>query len=134
MMKNIVKKTIAPLASFLLICNVHASEELRLNEGLPVMVDSETELNDILLKDMTVIYTYQLKDIGVGDAKILKHENKSFIEHNACNDEQIQCLFSKDLNVKFVYKINEEEILNVNVNKNMCTKLNNNTEDHTDIT
>lgn len=132
-MKNIVQKTIVPLVSFFLACNAHTAEELRLNEGLPVMVDSKTELNDILLKNMTVIYTYQLKDIGVDDAKKLKHENKSFIEHHACNDKQIQCLFSKDLDVKFVYKIEDEEILNVNLNKNMCTKLNNN-EEYTDIT
>ena len=102
----------------------YAADELRLNDGLPQMVDSKTELNDIYIKGMTVTYTYQLKNIDVQEAKEIKEVNKDFIEHNACKDEQIRCLLQKDLDVQFVYKIKNEEILQVKLNRDLCHKLN----------
>lgn len=125
---NIYLKYTTIVLSFLLFYNAWASDFVSLNEGLPVMVDSKTELHNILLKDMTVIYTYQLKDIEVKEAKKLKNLNKNFIEHNACNDRDIQCLFKKDLDVKFVYKIKDEEILNVKLNKDICLNVTNNSK------
>jgi hypothetical protein len=97
-------------------------DELRITKGLPVMVDSKTELRDVLFKDMTVTYTYQLKNMNSKEAKELRQVHKNFIEQNACNDENIQCLFKKDLAVKFVYKIGEKKILRVNLSKNICEK------------
>lgn len=112
--------------SFTLFTGVgYAADELRLNEGLPVMVDSKTELNDILLKDMTVTYTYELKEIDVNKALSIKDENQSLIEENACEDEYFRDLFNKDLKVKFIYEINKTKILEVNVNKEFCRQLNN---------
>lgn len=123
-MKNILKNNIVVIASFFLLSNSYAApEELRVNEDLPIMIDTKTELNSILLTDMTIIYIYQLKNITVDEAKKLKLATKYFIEHHACKDEQIQCLLSKDLNVDFVYKIADEEILTVKINKDVCLNL-----------
>ncbi|WP_419420212.1 hypothetical protein ACNVED_02645 [Legionella sp. D16C41] len=97
-----------------------ASNEIKLNEGLPLMVDSRTQLNDIRLKDDTVTFTYQIKDIDVQHALEVKEENKNIIEENACEDEQVQDLFHKDFHVNFVYWIKDQKILEVPVNKKLC--------------
>lgn len=99
---------ISPLKNSLILALVflldasYAAGELRLNDGLPMMVDDNTELNDIVLNDMSITYTYQIKDIKVTEAKQLKEQNKAFIEENACNDKDIQCLLKKNLDVRFV--------------------------------
>ncbi|MBA3536515.1 MAG: hypothetical protein H0T84_07895 [Tatlockia sp.] len=100
-----------------------ACDELKITKGLPLMVDSKTELHDVLFKDMSVTYTYQLKNMSIKEAKELRQVHKNFIEKNACNDENIQCLFKKDLSVKFVYKMGEKKILRVYLSKNFCEKL-----------
>lgn len=117
----------SPLNNLLIICLIfllsasYASGQLKLNEGLPVMVDEKTELNDILLNDMSITYTYQIKDMDVTEAKQLKEKNRAFIQENACNDEDIQCLIKKDLDIRFIYKIKDEEILSVKLNKDICS-------------
>lgn len=100
---------------------LHASNELRLNHSLPINVDSRTEMSNVSIKDTNVTYTYHLKNIDKEKAKKL---NKYLVERNACTDEKVQCLLKKDLDVTFVYKIDQEEVLNVNVNKDFCGELN----------
>ncbi|STX50515.1 Uncharacterised protein [Legionella busanensis] len=97
-----------------------SKDELSLNDGLPIMVDSRTQLNDIHLKDDTVTFTYQIKDINVDQAVKIKEDNKAIIEQNACNDEQIKDLFCKDFHVNFVYWIQDKKILEVPVDKQLC--------------
>jgi len=93
------------------------SDELRSDEELPVMVDSKTKLDDILLKDITVIYTCQLKHIDKAQALEFKNKNKELNEPNPRKEEQIQRHLKKDFDVKFTYKIKRDTILEVNVNK-----------------
>lgn len=124
MMTSPLKNSLTLCLIFLLSAS-YAAGQLRLNEGLPMMVDEKTELNDILLNDMSITYTYQIKDMKVDEAKQLKEQNRAFIEENACNDADIQCLIKKDLDVKFVYKIENEEILSVKLNKNVCSQQHN---------
>ncbi|STX28023.1 Uncharacterised protein [Legionella beliardensis] len=120
-MKQSWLKKITCLASATLFSGlIYSLDELRLNEGLPIMVDSKTELNDIFLKDDTVIFTYQIKNINVDQALQIKEGNKDMIEQNACEDEQIQELFCKDFHVNFIYWINDKKILEVPVNKDLC--------------
>ncbi|WP_131781137.1 hypothetical protein [Legionella gresilensis] len=97
-----------------------STDELSLNDGLPIMVDSRTQLNDIHLKDDTVTFTYQIKDINVDQALEIKEDNKAIIEQNACDDEQIKDLFCKNFNVNFVYWIQDKKILEVPVDKQLC--------------
>lgn len=108
--------------------NTYSSDTQTLNEGLPVMVDSKTELNQIILKDMTVTYLYKIKDMDLSKALNIKDKNKIIIEENACSDDYIHDLFQKDLDVKFVYQLQDKEILSVYVNKELCSQLNNRIE------
>lgn len=124
MIHNIKKITIIGILTMQSLTGAYADEGIRLNDGLPEMVDSKTELNEIYIKGMTVTYTYQLKNIDIQEAKEIKEVNKDFIEHNACKDEQIRCLLQKDLDVQFVYKIKNEEILQVKLNRDLCLRLN----------
>ncbi|MDP3269898.1 MAG: hypothetical protein Q8M40_12750 [Legionella sp.] len=117
-----LRKTIAAF-TFICFSSAYPSDTLKLNEGLPVMVDSKTELNDISFNNMTVTYTYQLKHIDLKDAVVQKEVHRNFIQHNACNDSQIQCLFQKDLEVDFIYKIKDKEVLQVRLNKDFCQGL-----------
>jgi hypothetical protein len=97
-----------------------ASNCIRFNEGLPVMVDDNTELNDIALYENTLTYTYNIKNIDTTAALDAKDMHKREIEQNACEDEMVQHLLNKELDVRFVYKIEEQKILEVNVNKELC--------------
>ncbi|HRD69279.1 MAG TPA: hypothetical protein PK657_03975 [Legionella sp.] len=114
-----LRTTIAAF-TFIFFSSAYPSDILKLNEGLPVMVDSKTELNDISFDNMTVTYTYQLKHIDIKDAMEQKEIHRNFIQHNACNDGQIQCLFQKDLEVDFIYKIKDKDVLQVRLNKDFC--------------
>ncbi|MBA2710298.1 MAG: hypothetical protein H0U57_06895 [Tatlockia sp.] len=116
---------------FLLFCTLNLSgvsqacNELKITEWPPMMVDNKTELNNILFKDMTVTYNYQLKDVEMDEAVKLRHAQKTFIERSACNNGDIQCLLKKDLEFKFVYRIVDKEILRVDLSKIRCQKLSN---------
>ncbi|MGQ3887998.1 hypothetical protein ACQUW5_03065 [Legionella sp. CNM-1927-20] len=116
-LKEIICLTSAAVFSGLVYSS---SDELSLNDGLPIMVDSRTELNDIHLKDDTVTFTYQIKDINVEQALEIKDDNKAIIEQNACEDEQIKDLFCKNFHVNFVYWIENKKILEVPVDKHLC--------------
>ncbi|KTD30579.1 hypothetical protein [Legionella maceachernii] len=122
-MKSLLsKKIILYYLLSLLPWGVFATEA-HLNEGLPIMVDKNTELNDIRLGDMTVCYVYKLKDMTVDDALEEREKNKDFIQKHACNDIDIQVLLHKDLNVKFIYYLDEMEILSVKINRQLCQDL-----------
>jgi len=84
------------------------------------MVDNNTELNDIVLRDKTITFTYELKDIDFEKALQIKEVHKNNIEKNACEDENVQRLFYKDLDVSFIYKIQGNKVLEVAVNKEYC--------------
>ncbi len=74
---------------FLLFCTLNLSgvsqacNELKITEWPPMMVDNKTKLNNILFKDMTVTYNYQLKDVEMDEAVKLRHAQKTFIERRA---------------------------------------------------
>lgn len=122
-MKNIIltTTTIITLSMFALS---FATDEIHLHEGLPMMVDTSTELSDISLKDHDITFTYQLKAIKLEDAENAKEDHHSFIEKEACNDEDIQELLNNDVHFKFIYKIDSQEVLKVKVDKVICDEIN----------
>ncbi|MBA2657904.1 MAG: hypothetical protein H0U70_13120 [Tatlockia sp.] len=97
-----------------------SSNSLISEEGLPLRVDAKTELNNIELKDMTVVYTYELKNINLEKALSFKNNQRVYVERNACNDSDVKQLLNKDLAVRFVYKMDSDKILEVCIDKKFC--------------
>lgn len=122
-MKCLFTEKIIALFALMFTTGLIYAAEAHLNEGLPVMVDNNTELNDIQLENMTVCYVYNLKNMEADEALKERDMNRDFIEKNACNDDAIQELFAKDLKVKFIYYLDGKEILAVKVNKLFCQQL-----------
>lgn len=118
-MKN-TRLIFAGLSLFIFSGLTQADSEIRMNEGLPVMVDSKTELNDISIQGNTITYSFTLKDMSLDEVLDARQENKAIIENNACADENIHCLFDKDFDVRFVYKLDDKQILEVNLDKQFC--------------
>jgi hypothetical protein len=123
-MKSLLKSVVG-FVSLGCIGLAYSSDELIFKEGLPMMVDSNTELSEIMLKNMTVIYSYNLKNISLKDALSARDDHISNVEETACEDEDIHELFNKDLAVKFIYKIQDKKFIEVCVNKDFCRQLNN---------
>lgn len=122
-MKPLFTEKIIALFLLMLLSGLPYAADVNLNEGLPVMVDSNTELNEIQVENMTVCYIYNLKNMRLDEAIKEREVNRNFIKENACNDEGIQELFAKNLQVKFIYYLCGKEILVVNISRQFCQQL-----------
>ncbi|KTD19096.1 hypothetical protein [Legionella jordanis] len=100
-----------------------ASSEEALNEDLPVMVDENTELQRISLGEHSLTYCFEIKNIDTETACQYKEIEKGNIEETACHDEIVQQLIKNDLDVKFIYNIKKHKILEVTINKQLCSQM-----------
>jgi len=100
------------------------SEINSLKQGLPIPVDTYTNLTDINKIDKDILYTYQFLKINIQDAP--EHNYRRFkkrVQESICENENNLSLLKKDYIMKYKY-IDKfgSEILNITTNKESCGK------------
>lgn len=114
----VVLSVIVTISSFIPTkqSNLDLQEEITyLNHSLPHMLDTETELESITLKEDDIFYNIKLINSSVSEIDIEKFSKsvEPKLKETACNNKEINGFLKRGKNLNYVYKDKEGKIISI---------------------
>lgn len=112
---------IAPAASPNQLLIRQTIAEVKENIDFPVKFDENTTWNDVIEKPNAIHYDYTL--IGIDPAQVKESQIKDYLVTSLCGNKDTKVLLDKDINLEFLYKIeNSAKTYFFMVNNTDCKK------------